>query len=539
MIRSLLPKTDSTPLDAQSFRQDFPAADFEGATAVLQELAAVFFQNSLGTSPTLSRPSGKDVLHPAGLENQATLEARYRALVEQIPAIVFMAYLDRGIGEAYISPQIEASLGYSQQEWLEDPVRWYQQIHPDDKQRWSIEAAEMFLSGKPLRSVYRVLARDGHVVWFHCEAKMVRQADGRPLFIQGVAFDITDLKVAEAALEEERNVLSAILNTVGALVVVLDPVGRIVRFNRACELTTGYSFEEVKDRFLWDLFSISAERESFKGVITELRAGRVPEDFETSWVTRRGNRRIAWSSTVLPASDGSPDYLIATGIDITERRRLQESILEISSREQRRIAQDLHDGLGQHLTGIAFMSKVLEQKLAEKLLQETADAEKILSLVNEAIHKTKELARGLLPVVSDAHGLMSALKQLASDIEDIFKISCRFRCNAPVLIADVDVATHLFHIGQEAVNNAIKHGHASNIEIEIASCQDTGTLLIGDDGRGLPENPANHAGMGLHIMRHRAGVIGGTLQVESRPERGTTVTCLFPLKSADSSITSL
>ena len=116
-------------------------------------------------------------------------------------------------------------LGFSQEEWLEDPVRWYQQIHPDDKHRWSAEAAEMFLSGKPLRSAYRVIARDGHVVWFHCEARMVRRADGRPWFIHGVGFDITDLKRTEEALQEERNFVSAILDTVGALVVVLDPAG--------------------------------------------------------------------------------------------------------------------------------------------------------------------------------------------------------------------------------------------------------------------------------------------------------------------------
>ena len=100
--------------------------------------------------------------------------------MEQIPAVVFMAYLDRGIGEAYVSPQIEAALGFSQEEWLEDPVRWYSHIHPDDKQRWSTEAAEMFLTGNPLRSAYRVVARDGRVIWFHCEAKMIRKEDGNP-----------------------------------------------------------------------------------------------------------------------------------------------------------------------------------------------------------------------------------------------------------------------------------------------------------------------------------------------------------------------
>ena len=153
------------------------------------------------------------------------MEAKYRTLVEQVPAVVFMAYLDRGIGEAYVSPRIEEVMGFSQAEWLEDPVRWYDHIHPDDQDRWSVEAAEMFLTGQPLRSAYRVLARDGRVVWFQCEAKMVRRDDGRPWFIHGVGFDITELKQAEAALESERNLVSAVLDTVGALVVVLSPSG--------------------------------------------------------------------------------------------------------------------------------------------------------------------------------------------------------------------------------------------------------------------------------------------------------------------------
>src|ERR1700690_3805663 len=201
------------------------------AEAILAELASVFFRDS---APSTANDSAYS----------PNVEARYRVLVEQIPAVVFMAYLDRGIGEAYVSPQIEKTLGFTQSEWLEDPVRWYQQIHPDDKQRWSVEAAHMFLSGQPLRSSYRVLSRDRRVIWFHCEAKMIRRNDGRPWFIHGVAFDITELKQTEAALEEERNVASAILDTVGALVVVLDPEGRIVQFNRASERTTGYEFPE-------------------------------------------------------------------------------------------------------------------------------------------------------------------------------------------------------------------------------------------------------------------------------------------------------
>src|SRR6201999_1783587 len=155
-----------------------------------------------------------------------------------------------------------------------------------------------------------------------------------------------------------------------------------------------------------------------------------------------------------------------------------KAILDISAREQRRIGQDLHDGLGQHLTGIAFMAKVHEAKLAEQKRAETEDAAKIVRLVNEAIHKTRELARGLLPVVSDSQGLMSALQLWAAEVEDLFGVSCRFQCETPVLIHDNTMATHLYHIAQEAVNNAIKHGEAQTILIRLAEDQGRGMLTI-------------------------------------------------------------
>lgn len=496
------------------------------AEAALHDLAASFFQGFTVNG----RAVGDSVAEAqASVPN---LEAQYRALVEQIPAVVFMAYLDRGIGEAYVSPQIEAALGFKQEEWLEDPVRWYQQIHPEDKQRWSIEAAEMFVSGQPLRSAYRVMARDGRVIWFHCEAKMIRRDDGQPWFIHGVAFDITDLKRTEAALQEERNVVSAILDTVGALVAVLDRAGRIIRFNRACEQTSGHSFEDVHGRFMWELFGVPEEAERFRESFDQLRSGLVPSNNESYWVTRDGVRRlISWSSTVLPGSDGKLAFVIATGIDITERKRLEKAILEISAREQRRIGQDLHDGLGQHLTGIAFMTKAHEQRLAEKSLPEAADAAKVVHLVNQAIDKTRELAKGLLPVMSDAHGLMSALQQCANEAREVFGVTVRFQCERPVLMHDVTAATHLYHIAQEALNNAIKHGRANHVLISLSCVDEHGRLTIQDNGTGIRELSGHSSGMGLHIMRYRARMIGGSLEITRSEPQGTVVTCVFPMRS--------
>jgi PAS domain S-box-containing protein len=499
------------------------------AEEILEGLAEVFTSNARVARRIVYPPERPDAV-PAENLQFPNLEARYRALVEQIPAVVFMAYLDRGTGEAYVSPQIEAALGFSQEEWLEDPVRWYSYIHPDDKQRWSREAAEMFLTGKPLRSAYRVLSRDGRVIWFHCEAKMIRKEDGEPWFIHGVGFDITDLKRTEEALQEERNVLSAILHTVGALVVVLDPEGRVIRFNRACEQTSGYSLAEVSGKKIWDLFMVPEEVERFKTEFQELCCDHLPRDYESYMVTQAGVRRlIAWSTTVLPGNSGAPTYIIATGIDITERKNLEKNILEVSGREQRRIGQDLHDGLGQHLTGIAFMTKVQEQKLTEKSLPEAGDAAKIVKLVNEAIYKTRELARGLLPVVSDARGLMSALQQWAGEVEDFFGISCRFECPAPVLIHDDTVATHLYYVAREAVNNAIKHGHASQILIRLSADLQQGALTIVDNGSGIEDISANNAGMGRHLMNYRSRVIGGSLEIQPAVPGGTVVTCLFPV----------
>jgi signal transduction histidine kinase len=219
------------------------------------------------------------------------------------------------------------------------------------------------------------------------------------------------------------------------------------------------------------------------------------------------------------------DRTLALTEEMAERERLECELLEISEREQRRIGQDLHDGLCQHLTGATLAGQVLEEKLAAMNRPEAADADKVVDLMEEAINLARSLAKGLYPVEMEADGLMLALEQHASTTTELFKVSCRFECDLPVLVHDTATAGHLYRIAQEAVGNAIKHGRARNIVIRLDASEEGTVLSVRDDGGGLPDPLPKNRGLGLRIMAHRSGMIGGRFSARREPAGGSLVTC--------------
>jgi len=216
--------------------------------------------------------------------------------------------------------------------------------------------------------------------------------------------------------------------------------------------------------------------------------------------------------------------------EIEERKRLEKALLDVSEREQRRIGRELHDSIGQQLTGIAFMAKVLEHRLATKLPDEAANVAEIAKLVKQAMDQTRGLAKGLHPVDLDAGSLMSALQEFAATTEHLFGICCTFKCDKPGPMDDATVVVHLYRIAQEAVTNAIKHGGAKNIQIELAYDGDNSVLAVRSDGLDFPGMQVKGTGMGLQIMNHRAEMIGGSLDIRKGDKGGTVMTCVFPKK---------
>jgi signal transduction histidine kinase len=206
---------------------------------------------------------------------------------------------------------------------------------------------------------------------------------------------------------------------------------------------------------------------------------------------------------------------------------LEREVLEVGEREQRRIGQDLHDGLCQHLTGTALASQVLAERLpAGAPLR--ADARRLVELIEGGITLARGIAKGLYPIQMQSDGLMLALENFTANTSDMFGISCRFECPVPVLIENPSTAAHLYRIAQEAVSNAIRHGRATDVEVLLEETDAGIRLRVSDNGVGVPDPLPAHDGMGLRTMADRASSIGGQFTIHPGMMGGAEVVCFAP-----------
>ncbi len=211
--------------------------------------------------------------------------------------------------------------------------------------------------------------------------------------------------------------------------------------------------------------------------------------------------------------------------EVTERQRLDREIALVADHERRRLGRDLHDSLGQHLTGTALAAQVLKEKLAVRSAPEAPEAEKLVHYMEEGIDLVRSLARGLFSPELEAGGLIVALQGLAENITERFGTNCIFEGDESIRIHDSTVATQLYRIAQEAAINSAKHAAAMRIEIRLAMDGPNLTLTIIDDGIGFPEKLPQPEGLGLRLMRHAAALAGASFDVRRNGRNGTIATC--------------
>jgi signal transduction histidine kinase len=325
----------------------------------------------------------------------------------------------------------------------------------------------------------------------------------------------------EAVFKVERK-LQALLSTLSELLFVVAKDGTVLDFRAPPDNDFMLSADGLVGKRVMELLPAQFGQQAMHYVEKTLRTGQV-QVFSTQFQMATGLRQFEARLAVFEAG-----RVVALVRDVTDRTFLEKEILEISHREQMRIGQDLHDGLGQHLTGITFLAKALERKLAAKALSEAAEAAEINTLVMQALSQTRSLARGLFPVELESNGLVPAFRELAERVGQMCDIACAFECEPDVTVNDRTAAMHLFRLAQEAISNSVRHGKAKRVTVSLKADGDKLVFTVRDDGAGLPAGPLPTRGLGLRIMNYRAQKIGGTLDVQPAGGGGTVVRCVFP-----------
>jgi len=525
-------------------------------------------------------------------------EQKYRLLVEQLPAITYTAALDEASTTLYVSPQVQQILGVSAADYKADPDLWRKILHPDDRNRVMAELKISHQTGKPFSSEYRMLAKNGRVVWIRDDARIVEDSDGKPLYLQGVMYDITERKNAEEELKKAHSELEARVkkrtadlakvveklqkeiaerkqaeeslskaeerfrtifeNTVVGLYRTT-PDGRILLANPALVTMLGYdSFEELSRLNLEkEGIDSSTPRSVFKRRME--KEGRVI-GLESVWMRRDGTKLFVLESAfAVRDENGNILYYEGTAQNITQRKKAEEELLhyqqqlrslasELSLAEERlrrRIASELHDNIGQNLA----ISKVKLEALANpatrpnssRLNPELAQSLKeTINLIAQTIDATRSLTFEMSPPVLYELGFEAAVGWLVKQTRQRFGLEAEFIDDDRTKPLDTDVRVLLFQAVRELLVNIVKHANARTAKVSTRKVSDNIWVTVEDDGVGFDISTANTAddytkgGFGLFSIRERLRQIGGSVDIRSGPGQGTKVTLIVPLLKTES-----
>ena len=373
---------------------------------------------------------------------------------------------------------------------------------------------------EPKSCELRIVRCDGH----DCDVLLQGlQVGNGPDELRIAAVDLTERKRAEKA----ESWLSSLVTASDDAIIGLDPHGRITSWNPGATSMLGYSAEEVANESITGLLGVTGIQ-GLSPLADAIRGARSCHDVNVVCVTK-DDRQIQITITLSPMyQDGKLQGFALLARDVTEARRLESEVLSIAEREERRFGRDLHDSLGQQLSGARFAIDSLVKRLRRTSPELAEETKKIAGMVGQALEEARGISHGYALSLLESEGLLVALDKLGEHTRDYSQAECRCRFDEDAKVEDLTVATHLYRIAQEAVNNALRHGHAKEIEIELTGTGHSYQLTIRDDGIGMGPDPHACQGMGLRVMQYRADMMHGTLEVQNRPGGGTIITCKAP-----------
>lgn len=459
-------------------------------------------------------------------------ERRYRLLAENTNDFVMLNHVDGR--RLYISPSYYRITGWFPLEIV--ATDWRTRVHPDDLP--AVEAArEANLRGEATRLEHRTLCRDGSYIWVESRCQPVAGGSGKTETMVLSGRDITERKLAEQAVLEREERLRAILNAASDAIITIDQRGIINSVNAATEQMFGYLQDELVGQNVKTLMPppYCDDHDGYLAAYLETGEARIMGTGRELVARHKDGSTFPIG---LAISEVKPLDLF-TGIvrDISAVKELQKQVLEIAAEEDRKIGQELHDNIQQQLTGLGLLAKSVADRLeaihkkspgpfqTPTVLETAKMANRVAKGIKQSAEQVHLLSHGLIPVDIDVEGLRASLTELASRVTKQYGLHCEFQHEAGVRVSDNFVATHLYRIAQEAINNAVKHGDAKRIEISLGRSDGEVILEVLDNGVGIGDIRGTGPGMGLRIMEYRAGLIGATLTVSQADSGGTKVDC--------------
>jgi PAS domain S-box-containing protein len=462
---------------------------------------------------------------PHGIESLTLDEGdtRLRLLADALPVLI--AYVDKDLRYQFNNAAYADWFGRSPDELQGMRVREvlgeaaYATVRPH------LEAA---LAGQPVCYEAEVTYRQRGRRFVRAQYVPHRDAEGDIAGFYSLVQDLTEARRIEDELRAQERRLAAIVSHAADAIIAHDGEGAIQAFNPAAEEIFGYRSEEMIGRAIDLLLPGSGQDESNDYLVRYRRQSQERGTHRIGEFTAR-RQDGSYFPVELTVSEVVPGRVYTAIIrDVSVRKNLEREVVEAVSDEKRRIAQDLHDGIGQELTGLRHMVRTLSDALEEKGLPEAELARRIGEVVTTAHQHVRAVSRGLMPVPVDGEGLAAALADLASATHELNRVDCHFHCDPPDCTSDDFQARHLYRIAQEAVANAVRHGRASRIDIRFCNDGRFLTLTIDDNGRGISEQSKKRNGLGLKVARYRAGQIGATLHIGPGEAGGTRVVCRLP-----------
>jgi PAS domain S-box-containing protein len=409
---------------------------------------------------------------------------------------------------------------------------WIDRVHPMDRQKYAAEDhAQIYDGNDSAESDYRILSSAGEFRWVNVRTRVVeRDAAGHAQRIVGACIDVDSRRRAEQMLRTQAMILETMCE--GVVLVTLH--GRIEFTNPAFERMFGRKSVELAGMSILELFNyrqFQSPTAALEGLLEKSgRGGKRDMLFR-----RRDGSQFAGEVLSAEIELSGERRILVVVQDVSERKQLESEIIEIANRERQRLGADLHDGLGQELTGISLMLRSLAKSAGLSAFDSAPELNEIIALVNHAIQSARQMALGISPVTLERGGLLPALRTLIGWSRVNYDIDVRLRLSvrSPLLISE-SAAAHLYLIAQEGINNAVKHGRARAIAVTLRGGRNLVSLSITDDGIGIAEIPARGAGMGLKLMEYRTAVIGGVMRIKRLPCGGTRIRSVCPQDPAGS-----